>query len=75
MDYTISEFTHLTFGWNFNRSLNQYSIPVNIRRLTFGHDFNQPLDQHSIPVNVRRLTFGCDFNQQFLLAKTISFVL
>ena len=47
----------------------------NSTHLTFSHDFNEQIDQNYIPTNMTNLTFGSLFNQQFLLAKTISFVL
>ena len=53
----------LTFGHNFNQSLEGVNLPSNLQSLTFGTDFNQSLEGVNLPSNLQSLTFGTDFNQ------------
>ena len=51
-----------------------YTI-INATHLIFNTNFNEPFYENYIPNNTTHITFGWHFDQQFLLAKTISFVL
>ena len=53
----------LTFGDEFNQSLEGVILPNNLQILTFGRDFNQSLEGVSLPHSLRNLTFGRYFNQ------------
>ena len=64
----------LTFGLDFNNSLNGVSLPSRLERLTFGHNFRQSLDQIRWPPALQSLTFGIMFNRsldQVNLPKTL----
>ena len=39
----------LTFGDDFNQSLDNVSLPGGLLQLTFGYDFNQSLDNVNLP--------------------------
>jgi len=54
--------THLTFGENFNQSI-EYIIPPSVINLTFGWDFNQPI-KNNIPPTVKHITFEFYFNKK-----------
>ena len=49
-----SSITHLTFGWDFNQSVD--NLPSSLTHLTFGHCFNQLVD--NLPSTINHLTFG-----------------
>ena len=53
----------LTFGNQFNQSLDQVTFPSSLQSLFFGHEFNQSLDRVTFPSSLQSLTFGVDFNQ------------
>eukprot|EP00913_Durusdinium_trenchii_P011249 g10563.t1 len=54
---------HLTFGMDFNASLDNAKLPSKLQSLTFGHDFNESLDHVKLPDGLQSLTFGHDFNE------------
>ena len=58
-----SELRSLTFGRDFNQSLEAVIFPGKMQQLTFGYDFNQGLDLWNIPGSLQHLTFGYTFNQ------------
>ncbi len=51
--------THLTFGNNFNKSINK--LPSSITHLEFGNNFNRPVN--NLPNSITHLTFGNNFEQ------------
>ena len=67
----------LTFGDNFNQSLDGMTLPNSLQNLTFdgttlpnslqnlifGHAFNLSLDGVTLPKSLQNLTFGRNFNQ------------
>jgi len=53
----------LTFGDDFNPSLDQVTFPSSLQSLTFGVDFNQSLDRVTFPSSLQSLTFRHRFNQ------------
>eukprot|EP00435_Cladocopium_sp_Y103_P061557 s808_g23.t1 len=53
----------LTFGSDFNESLDQVNLPVGLKSLTFGFYFNRSLVSASLPSGLENLTFGGSFNQ------------
>ena len=53
----------LTFGNDFNQSLDRVPLPSNLQSLTFSNHFNQSLDRVTLPNKLQSLTFGNDFNQ------------
>ena len=55
----------LTFGWNFNQSLEEVSWPPGLQILTFGGEFNRP-ERLTWPSKLQSLTFGFRFNQSLL---------
>eukprot|EP00435_Cladocopium_sp_Y103_P050426 s1891_g15.t1 len=58
-----SNLRSLTFGKDFNQSLERLTLPSNLQNLTFGWHFNQSLERVTLPSNLRCLTFGYAFNQ------------
>ena len=53
----------LTFGHNFNQSLERVTLPNSLQNLTFGASFNQSLEHVTWPNSLQNLTFECSFNQ------------
>ena len=53
----------LTFGHNFNHSLDGLTLPSSLQSLSFGRDFNQSLERVTLPSSLRSLSFGHGFNQ------------
>ena len=58
-----SSLRSLTFGDNFNQSLNGFHLPSSLQSLTFGDKFNQSLEGIQVPGSLQNLTFGRRFNQ------------
>eukprot|EP00435_Cladocopium_sp_Y103_P012932 s1706_g3.t1 len=54
---------HLSFGLDFNRSLEGVTLPSSLQSLTFGHKFYQSLERVTLPSSLQSLTFGRWFNQ------------
>ena len=54
---------HLTFGSDFNESLEQVTLPRSLQSLAFGDAFNQSLERVTLPSSLESLTFGHRFNQ------------
>ena len=48
---------HLTFGNEFNQSLEGVTLPSNLQTLTFGDDFNQSLERVTLPNSLHTLPF------------------
>ena len=48
----------LTFGFWFNQSLDNVTLPSMLQSLPFGNNFNQSLDNMTLPLALRSLTFG-----------------
>jgi len=55
----LDSITHLTFGDDFNKSIDH--LPNSITHLTFGNSFNQSIDK--LPNSITHLTFGVCFNK------------
>merc|ERR1719174_3093759 len=53
----------LTFGRNFNKSMENVTLPSGLQSLTFGDYFNQSMDDVTLPSSLQSLTFGYCFNQ------------
>ena len=53
----------LTFGEEFNHSLEGIQLPSSLQSLTLGKDFNQSLEGIQLPSSLHSLTFGDGFNQ------------
>ena len=53
----------LTFGDNFNQSLDGVTLPKGLQNLTFGRNFNQSLEGVTWPSSLQSLTFGVFFDQ------------
>ena len=55
----------LTFGDNFNESLEGVTLPNNLESLTFGlgSHFNQSLERVTLPDSLQNLTFGSKFKR------------
>jgi len=53
----------VTFGDDFNQSMEKVSLPVGLRSLTFGDGFDQNMEKVSLPAGLQSLTFGECFNQ------------
>ena len=53
----------LTFGENFDRSLDNVTWPPGLKSLALGDRFNQNLDNVTWPAGLEDLTFGSFFNQ------------
>ena len=61
--YLPKSLENLTFGNEFNQSLEQVTLPRNLQSLTFGHGFNQSLEHVMLPSGLQSLTFGSNFDQ------------
>ncbi|CAK9043412.1 Probable serine/threonine-protein kinase fnkA (FNIP repeat-containing protein A) [Durusdinium trenchii] len=55
--------SRLTFGREYNQSLEGVTLPSSLLTLTFGIDFNQSLEGVTLPSSLQTLTFGYAFNQ------------
>jgi hypothetical protein len=64
INYLPDDFEDLTFGEQFNQSLNGVTFPANLKSLTFGSYFNQPINGVTFPANLKSLTFGKYFNNE-----------
>ena len=53
----------LTFGLEFNQSLDTVTWPAGLQILTFGGMFNQSLDKVTWPAGLQSLKFGMNFDQ------------
>ena len=53
----------ITFGRDFNQSLEQVMLPSSLQSLSFGGGFNQSLERVTLPSNLKGLSFGYRFNQ------------
>ncbi|CAK9102992.1 unnamed protein product, partial [Durusdinium trenchii] len=53
----------LTFGYEFNQSLEGVTLPSKLKSLTFGRQFNQSLKGVTLPSSLQTLTFGKNFNR------------
>jgi len=56
------EYNKISFGDNFNRSIDDIIFPDNIEFLYFGASFNQRVD--NLPTKLRILSLGCSFNHE-----------
>lgn len=52
-----------TFGYHFNQSLENVTLPSSIKSIFFGRDFNQSLLNVIWPTELQSLTLGDKFNQ------------
>ena len=55
--------TRLTFGSDFNQSLEKVTLPSSLQSLSFGNDFDQSLEQLTLPSSLQSLNFGRYFSQ------------
>lgn len=53
----------ITFGYNFNQSVDCVTWPPLLQQLAFGNTFDQPIEKVVWPPSLRKLTFGRMFNQ------------
>lgn len=53
----------LTFGRNFNGSMEGRTLPKDLQSITFGYWFNQSLTNVALPEGLQSLTFGERFDQ------------
>jgi hypothetical protein len=53
----------LTFGEDFNQSLEQVTLPSSLKNLSFGRNFDQSLERVTLPSTLQSLSFGECFNQ------------
>ena len=68
-DDLSSSLTHLTFGTNFNKPVD--NLPENLTHLTLGYKFDQLVDH--LPKNLTHLIFGKCFNRKVNnLPKTVT---
>lgn len=62
MSYTIKN-NCLDFNDDFNQSIINVNLPLNLESIIFGVAFNQPLINSNLPHNLQSITFGHRFNQ------------
>ena len=48
----------LSFGDDFNQSMDNVALPSGLQSLTFGARFSQSMDNFALPEGLRSLTFG-----------------
>eukprot|EP00434_Breviolum_minutum_P004217 symbB.v1.2.003716.t1/scaffold209.1/size267950/14 len=53
----------LTFGREFNQSLDGVNLPDRLQNLVFGYFFNQSLESVNLPSSLQNLSFGSHFDQ------------
>ena len=53
----------LSFGDDFNTSLERVTLPSSLQSLKFGNNFNQSLERVTLPSSLQTLSFGYVFNQ------------
>ena len=46
----------MTFGWLFDQSLDNATLPSGLQALTFGEDFDQRLGNTTLPSGLKHLT-------------------
>ena len=63
LHYLPRSLAKMTFGEQFNRSLERVTLPSSLQSLTFGNDFNQSLERVTLPSSLQSLSFGHYFNQ------------
>lgn len=61
-----SSLRFLSFGDNFNQSLENVALPSSLDTVSFGHNFNQSLKNVDLPSSLKTLSFGHDFNQNLM---------
>eukprot|EP00434_Breviolum_minutum_P041092 symbB.v1.2.036548.t1/scaffold5188.1/size32682/4 len=54
---------NLTFYCEFNKRVENFTLPGSLQSLTFGDDLNQSLENVTLPGSLQSLTFGFYFNQ------------
>ena len=59
----LNEVVSLTFGNNFNQSLEGIQLPSTLQTLRFGYKFNQNLEGIQLPSSLQTLTFGYSFSR------------
>ena len=57
-----SSLLDLTFGEDFNMSLDNVALPRNLQHLTFGFQFNKRIQNVALPSGLKTLAFGDMFN-------------
>ncbi len=58
-----SSLQNLTFGFEFNQSLEGVTLPSSLQNLTLSRRFNRSLERVTLPSSLRTLTCGDLFNQ------------
>ena len=53
----------LSFGADFNQSLERVTLPSSLQSLSFGDAFNQSLERVTLPWSLKSLSFDNAFNQ------------
>ena len=61
-----SSLLDLTFGEDFNMSLDNVALPRNLQHLTFGFYFNKCIQNVAFPSGLKSLSFGDKFNMPVL---------
>merc|ERR1711924_337122 len=56
----------LTFGYFFNQSMENLTLPSGLQSLTFGENFDQSLENVNLPSGLQSLTFDTCFNQSMV---------
>ncbi len=56
----------LIFGDGFNRPLEDFEFPPQLKMLKFGYLFNQPVERCRFPSSLEDITFGTEFNQPIM---------
>ena len=63
LEYLPRSLAKLTFGENFNQSLEWVTFPLSLQSLSFGENFNQSLERVTLPSSLQSLSFGWKSNQ------------
>lgn len=53
----------LTFGYSYNRALDDVELPSSLRELAFGRYFDQPIENVVWPDSLEQVVFGRHFNK------------
>jgi hypothetical protein len=63
--YFNTEKTILTFGFYFNKPIDDFIFPDTLQTVVFGYEFNQNIDNVKFPVSLTMIVYDYCFRQSF----------
>jgi hypothetical protein len=61
-----SKINKITFGFYYDKPINNNLLPLSLTSLQFGYGYNQPIEPNTLPDNLTELTFGDCFGSTSL---------